>query len=181
MISDELYDTFVYEGSHTSIKRFSGCGSLLVGGFSKAYGMAGWRLGWAAGPPTLIDRMRTLQQFVYVCPPTLVQRGGLGRVRSGHECECQQPIDAKRNIICDGLTAAGYDFVRPSGAFFVYPQVPRGDDLQFCERALEQKLIVVPGRTFSRRTTHFRISFAAPRPNARARDRSAETSGLVRR
>jgi len=161
VISDELYDTFIYDGPHTSIKRFSACNSLLVGGFSKAYGMAGWRLGWAAGPPTLIDKMRTLQQFIYVCPPTLVQRGGL----AAFDLDMSANVTAyrrKRDIICDGLEAAGYDLVRPGGAFFAYPQVPSGDDLQFCERALEQKLIVVPGRAFSRRTTHFRISFAVP-------------------
>ncbi|MCP3993713.1 MAG: aminotransferase class I/II-fold pyridoxal phosphate-dependent enzyme [bacterium] len=159
VISDELYDIFVYDGSHTSIKHFGGCNSLLVGGFSKAYGMAGWRLGWAAGPPRLIDKMRTLQQFIYVCPPTLVQRGGL----AAFAVDLSANVAAyrrKRDIICDGLTAAGYEFSRPRGAFFVYPRVPSGDDLQFCERALEQKLIVVPGRAFSRRTTHFRISFA---------------------
>jgi aspartate/methionine/tyrosine aminotransferase len=159
VISDELYDTFIYDGSHAGIKRFGGCESLQVGGFSKAYGMAGWRLGWAAGPPMLIDRMRTLQQFLYACPPTLVQQGGLAAL----DVNMSAAVEAyrrKRDIICNGLTTAGYDFVKPTGSFFVFPRVPRGNDLEFCERALEQKLIVVPGRTFSRRTTHFRISFA---------------------
>ena len=64
VLSDELYEIFTSDAPHISIKRFLGPESLLVGGFSKAYGMAGWRLGWAAGAPELIDKMRTLQQFV---------------------------------------------------------------------------------------------------------------------
>lgn len=160
-LSDELYDIFAYDEPHTSIKRFVGRESLLVGGVSKAYGMAGWRLGWAAGAPELIDHMRTLQQFAYACAPTLVQKGALATFG----VDMSAYVDAyrrKRDLLYGGLVAAGYDVARPAGSFFAFPRVPWGDDLEFCNAALGEKLIVVPGRSFSRRSTHFRISFAVP-------------------
>ena len=161
VLSDELYEIFVYDAPHVSVKKFLGPESLLVGGFSKAYGMAGWRLGWAAGSPELIDKMRTLQQFIYACPPTLVQRGSL----AAFDVDMTSYVDdyrRKRDLMYNGLVAAGYDVVKPGGSFFIFPEVPGGDDLEFCERALSNKLIVVPGRTFSRRSSHIRVSIAAP-------------------
>jgi aspartate aminotransferase/aminotransferase len=160
VLSDELYEIFVYDAPHVSIKGFLGQESLLVGGFTKAYGMAGWRLGWAAGAPELIDKMRTLQQFVYACPPTLVQRGAL----AAFDVDMKPQVDSyrrKRDFVYDGLVSAGYNVVKPGGSFFIFPEVPDGDDVEFCERALAKKLVVVPGRTFSSSTGYFRISFAA--------------------
>ncbi len=160
IVSDELYERFVYDGPHVSIKAFGDCESLLIGGLSKTYGMAGWRLGWAAGPRELVDRMRVLQQFSYTCPPTLVQRGALAAFDTdmGHQLERYR---RKRNLVCEGLIDAGYEVQKPEGSFFIFPKVPEGDDLAFCERAIAEKLIVVPGRAFSRRSTHFRLCFAA--------------------
>jgi aspartate aminotransferase/aminotransferase len=160
-LSDELYEIFTYDAPHTSMKRFLGPQCLLVGGVSKSYGMAGWRLGWAAGDAALIDKMRTLQQFAYTCAPTLVQRGAI----AAFGVDMSDFVDRyrrKRDRVYQGLTAAGYDVVRPTGSFFAYPRVPWGDDRTFCESALEEKLIVVPGSAFSTRSTHFRLSFAVP-------------------
>lgn len=161
LISDELYRLFVYEGEHISIKRFAGDRSLLIGGVSKSFGMAGWRLGWAAGNPEIIDRMRTLQQFTFTCPPTLVQRGALAAfgIDMSHEVEAYR---RKRDILWEGLVAAGYDVVKPAGSFFMFPRVPWGNDSEFSTAALNKGLVIVPGSAFSRRDTHFRASFAAP-------------------
>jgi len=159
VLSDELYARFTYDVPHVTIKRFQRRGTLLVGGFSKAYGMAGWRLGWAAGDTELIGCMRKLQQFVYTCPPTLVQRGGMAALHVDVSEQVKR-YRRKRDLMYDGLVGAGYEVTRPTGSFFIYPQVPHGTDLEFCRRALEEKLIVVPGSAFSRRGTHFRISFA---------------------
>ncbi len=159
VLSDELYEDFVYDGPHVGIKPLLGEGSLLVGGFSKSFGMAGWRLGWAAGHAELIDRMRTLQQFLYACPPTLVQRGAL----AAFDVDMSAEVDdyrRKRDLVVARLRGAGYELATPGGSFFAFPRVPWGDDMSFCERALEEKLIVVPGSSFSRRSTHFRLSFA---------------------
>ena len=161
VLSDELYEIFCYDEPHVSIKRFLGAESLLVGGFSKSYGMAGWRLGWAAGAPELIDKMRTLQQFVYACPPTLVQAGAL----AAFEIDMTPYVDAyrrKRDLIYNGLVAAGYEVVKPRGSFFIYPEAPGRDDVEFCRKALANGLAIVPGSNFSRRSTHVRVSFGAP-------------------
>lgn len=159
ILSDELYALFALDTPHVSVKRFAGPDCLLVGGFSKSYGMAGWRLGWAAGPEALIDKMRTLQQFTYVCPPTVLQRGAL----AAFAVDMQAQVEAyrvKRDFMQQGLEEAGYEVVRPAGSFFMFPKVPWGDDQTFCEAALGHKLIVVPGGAFSRRNTHFRLSYA---------------------
>jgi len=160
VLSDELYEIFVYDAPHVSIKRFLGPESLLIGGFSKSYGMAGWRLGWAAGAPELIDRMRTLQQFIYACPPTLVQRGAV----AAFDVDMTPYVDAyrrKRDLVYNGLVEAGYEVVKPGGSFFIFPEVPGGNDLEFCERAFSKKLLIVPGRTFSRRSSNVRVSLGA--------------------
>ena len=67
----------------------------------------------------------------------------------------------KRDLMYEGLVAAGYSVVKPGGSFFIYPEVPGGDDLEFCELALANKLVIVPGRNFSRRSSHVRVSLAA--------------------
>jgi len=160
VISDELYKMFVYDGANTSIKRFPQCESVLIGGFSKAYGMAGWRLGWAAAHPDWIEQMKTVQQMAYACPPTLVQHGAL----AAFDVDQTAIIDSyrkKRDMMYEGLIAADYNVAKPAGSFFMFPTTPWGDDMTFCEKALEEKLILVPGRSFSRRKIHFRLSFAA--------------------
>ncbi|MCP4661693.1 MAG: pyridoxal phosphate-dependent aminotransferase [bacterium] len=160
VLSDELYEVFAYDAPHVSIKHFLGWQSLLVSGFSKTYGLAGWRLGWAAGDPELIDKMRTLQLFAYVCPPTLVQKGAL----AAFEVDMSATVESyrhKRDLLYEGLVGCGYEVIKPAGSFFAFPRVPWGDDLEFCEHALAEKLLVLPGRAFSRCTTHFRLSFAA--------------------
>ncbi len=159
VLSDELYELFVYAAPHASIKHFPGCESLLVSGFSKSYGMAGWRLGWAAGPPEWIDKMRTLQLLIYVCPPTLVQRGAL----AAFEIDMSATVASyrrKRDFMYQGLVASGYEVIEPEGAFFFFPRVPWGNDLEFCEHALSEKLVLLPGRCFGRCSDHFRLTFA---------------------
>ena len=87
--------------------------------------MAGWRLGWVAGAPEVIDKMRTIQQFVYACPPTLVQKGSL----AAFDVEMRPYVEEyriNRDFIYGGLVAAGYEVVKPGGSFFIYPQGTSG-------------------------------------------------------
>ena len=159
VISDELYHQFVYGEPHETIKQVLGPEALLIGGTSKAFSMAGWRLGWAAGAPELIDQMRTLQQFTFTCPPTMVQRGVLGAFSVDLAPRVRQ-FKERRDYMCDGLLEAGYELVRPNGAFYIFPKVPWGDDVSFVKAAMECGLLIVPGRAFSGETTHFRLTFA---------------------
>jgi len=161
VLSDELYAQFSYDAPHAGLKALLGEGCLLVGGPSKSHGMAGWRLGWAVGPAALIDRMRTLQQFLYACPPTPLQPGA----RAALDVDMSPVVERyrrKRDHAFSTLLEAGYEVTRPGGAYYLFPKVPWGNDRSFCEAALGEKLVLVPGSTFSRRDTHFRLSFAAP-------------------
>ena len=131
---------------------------LVVDGFSKSHGMTGWRLGFAHGPARLIQEMAKLQQFSYVCAPSIVQKAGvaaLGVDLSGH-------VDAyrrKRDAVVSALSGL-YDLPTPSGAFYAFPRAPWGTATEFVAEAIRRSLLIIPGNVFSRRDSHFRISYA---------------------
>ena len=157
VVTDEIYDHYVYEGTYTSITRYLP-EAVLLGGFSKSWGMTGWRLGYACGPRTVLQEMLKLQQFTFVNAPSPVQRAGLAALETdtlAHVAEYRR----KRDLICEGL-ADRFELVRPAGAFYVFPKVPRGTDMEFATRAIERGCLVVPGSVFSERSTHVRISYA---------------------
>jgi len=160
LVSDEIYEQFVYEGPFVSPGRFAGK-SLVLGGFSKTFGIPGWRQGFALGPAEIIEPMRTLQQFTFVCAPTPFQRAILdtwGLDMSGYV----KAYVEKRRILVEGLDPV-FRLVPPQGSFYAFPSYPEGlDPGEFLEKALARKVLVVPGSAFSSRNTHFRISFAAP-------------------
>lgn len=167
LVSDEIYDAFTFPealegGRCPSPARFS-TSLLMVRGFGKSYGCTGWRLGYAVGPKPLIQQMAKLQQYLYVCAPTPLQAGA---------AECfnvdLSPIIARyvkrRDMIVDAL-AGVTSLVPPQGAFYTFIEIPKRLGLtgtEFAERAVAERLIVVPGGVFSSRDTHIRISFATP-------------------
>jgi aspartate aminotransferase/aminotransferase len=160
IISDEVYRAFSYDGPCPSVARFTE-DVLLLNGFSKSAAMTGWRLGYAVGPAPLVEQMNVLQQFSFVCAPSMAQYGGLAAL--------DVPIDAqvgaygvKRDIVYEGLRGK-FRLQRPTGAFYAFVEAPDGDGDAFCRRAVEKKgLLIIPGSVFSERKTHFRLSFAAP-------------------
>ncbi len=157
VISDEIYDDFCYDGEYVSITRYLP-ETLLLGGFSKSYGMTGWRLGYACGPKEVLQQMLKLQQLTFVCAPSAVQKAGLTAL----ECDTSEHIAEyrrKRDVIYDGLKDT-FNVTRPSGAFYLFPEVPRGTDMDFVARVIERECLVIPGSVFSERSTHFRISYA---------------------
>lgn len=160
ILSDEVYRAYTFEGTHTSIKAFPNAPSILVGGPGKSHGMAGWRFGWAAGPLEVIERMRTLQQFTYTCPPTLTQLAAKA-VFSVDPAPTVARFRAKRDHVVARLQAAGFDLIRPSGAFYVFPRVPWGTDHSFCAAAARAGVLVVPGSAFGSTNQHFRLSYSA--------------------
>lgn len=158
LISDELYRLYSYDHPLTSPAKFNDR-TLVIDGFSKSHGMTGWRLGYVHGPATIIDTMVKLQQYTFVCAPQPVQWAGAVAMDVG----MQTQIDAyrqKRDRICAGLSDL-YEIARPGGAFYVFPKAPWGTGSEFVAKAIEHNLLVIPGNIFSRRDTHFRISFAA--------------------
>ncbi len=160
LISDEIYREFCYDEPFVSPAGFN-AQTLVVDGFSKTYGMPGWRLGFAHGPSAIIREMIKLQQYSFVCAPHPFQLAGAAAM----DVDMSEQIAGyrrKRDMIADGLKDC-YDLVRPRGAFYAFPKAPWGTGTEFCTEAIQKhKLLIIPGNVFSKRDTHFRISYAAP-------------------
>lgn len=159
IISDEIYRGFYYEGEAISPAQF-GENVLVVEGFGKTYGMTGWRLGWVHGPPRLVEEMAKLQQFTYVCAPSMAQWAALTALETDMSA-LREIYRRKRDLMLDGLRDC-YEVVVPQGAFYLFPRAPQGDASTFVTEAIRNGLLIIPGRVFSARDTHFRLSYAAP-------------------
>jgi len=158
LISDEIYREFCYDGEFVSPAKFNP-ETIVVDGFSKSHGMPGWRLGFAHGPSAIMQEMVKLQQYSFVCAPHPVQWAGAVAM----DVDVSQHVEAyrrKRDMLVEGL-ADDYEIVKPRGAFYIFPKVPWGSGMEFVEKAIENQLLIIPGNIFSRRDTHFRISYAA--------------------
>ncbi len=160
LLSDEIYREFCYDRPFVSPARFNPQ-ALVIDGFSKTYGMPGWRLGFAHGPSAIIREMIKLQQYSFVCAPQPAQWAGAVAM----DVDMSPQIEAyrrKRDLLTAGLRGY-YDLVEPAGAFYAFPRLPWGTGMEFVSRAIERyQLLMIPGNVFSRRDTHFRISYAAP-------------------
>lgn len=161
LISDDIYREFCYDEPFVSPVKFNPQ-TLVVDGFSKAFAMTGWRLGFAHGPREIIQEMTKLQQYTFVCAPQPAQWAGAVAL----DVDMSQHIDVyrrKRDMVVEGLSRDGlYEVVHPGGAFYVFPKVPWGTASEFVAAAIERQLLIIPGSIFSARDTHFRISYAAP-------------------
>src|SRR5262249_29501128 len=152
------YCAFAYDGPFSSPAEFNE-DVLVVDGFSKAYGMTGWRLGFAHGPRRLIEEMTKLQQFSYVCAPSMVQHAGLAAL--DHDVAAVAGDDRKkRDRMVAGLRDR-FDVGHPEGAFYLFAGAPGGNAGAFAEEAVRNNLLLIPGSTFSHRDSHFRLSYAA--------------------
>ena len=161
LVSDEIYHDFCYDAPFVSPAQYNEQ-AIVVDGFSKTYGVTGWRLGFVHGPTAIIDKMTTLQQYTFVCAPHPLQWAAVAAL----DVDVSEHIRAyrrKRDRLVAGLTEAGYSVTNPGGAFYVLPQVPEGAGTgsEFVARAIENELLIIPGGIFSNRDTHFRISYAA--------------------
>ncbi len=160
VICDEIYNEFVYLDRFHSICEYYPEKLILLRGFSKTYGMPGWRMGYAVGPEEIIDKMMVLQQFTFVCAPSFAQKAVLHAMDIDMN-EYIEKYRIKRDIIYDCLKEQ-FDVVRPEGSFYIFPKLPPGcTGKEFVEKAVQEKLLIVPGTAFSRSDTHFRVSFAA--------------------
>ena len=158
LLSDEVYRVFCYDQPFVSPAEFNE-DVIVFDGFSKAYGMTGWRLGFAHGPRRLIEEMIKLQQFSFVCAPSMVQHAGVAAWDydvSGIVADYRH----KRDRIYEGLKDR-YELVRPEGAFYAFPKAPHGSGSAFVAEAIRNNLLLIPGNVFSGRDTHFRLSYAA--------------------
>jgi len=161
LVSDEIYHEFCYDAPFVSPARWNE-EAIVVDGFSKTYGVTGWRLGFVHGPADIIDKMTMLQQYTFVCAPHPLQWAAVAALdidMSDYITEYRR----KRDLVVAGISEAGYSVAKPGGAFYVFPQVPQGGGTgsAFVARAIQNELLIIPGGIFSGRDTHFRISYAA--------------------
>ncbi len=157
LISDEVYRAFCFDRPVASPAEWNE-DVLVVDGFSKAYGMTGWRLGFAHGPSRLIEEMTKLQQFSFVCAPTPFQHAGI-KALDLDLTEHAEAYRRKRDLVVEAL-GDRFELARPEGAFYAFPRAPRGTGAEFAAEALKREVIIIPGNVFSRHDTHFRISYA---------------------
>jgi len=157
LVSDEIYSRFSFDEEPTSPAEFN-ADSVVIDGFSKSYAMTGWRVAYVHGPSHLIDTMIKLQQFTYVCAPHPAQLACVVAMDTDISAYVAA-YKSKRNAMMEGLRNY-YEFVKPGGAFYLFPKMPWGTGQQFMEAAIENNLMVIPGNVFSDQDTHFRISFA---------------------
>ncbi len=157
LISDDLYRSYCYDEPFHSPAAHSDA-IVVIDGFSKSHAMTGWRVGWVHGPAEIIDACTMLQQYTFVCAPQIGQWGAIAAIDAPMDVplsECKR----KRDKLMAGI-AGHYSFVKPGGAFYLYPEAPGGSGKRFAEIAAEQeKLIVVPGSVFGAADTHFRIAY----------------------
>jgi aspartate aminotransferase/aminotransferase len=158
LVSDEIYRDFCYDGPFVSPATFNEQ-TIVVDGFSKSYGVTGWRVGFAHGPAAVIDAMLKLQQYTFVCAPQPLQWASavaLDIDMSPHIADYRR----KRDRLVAGIGDL-YEVVTPGGAFYAFPKAPWGTASQFVSEAIKRELLIIPGGIFSGRDTHLRVSYAA--------------------
>lgn len=155
VVSDEIYAELTYGKRHVSIANFPEMKdkTLVINGFSKAFSMTGWRMGYACGHPLLIEAMYKLHQYAIMCSPTTSQYAAIEALRNGddHVDAMVREYNRRRRVMLDGFRRAGLDCFEPLGAFYVFPCI-RSTGMsseEYCEKLLiEEKVAVVPGNAF---------------------------------
>ncbi len=168
VLSDEIYGELTYGVEHTSIASFDGMRerTIVVNGFSKAYAMTGWRLGYVAAPRELTTQMLKLHQYGIMCASTASQFAGVEAVNNG-DADIQmmkEQYDFRRTYVVNRLHSMGVECFLPEGAFYVFPRIDNFgmSSEEFCQRLLEEKRVaIVPGGAFGEGSEGFaRISYA---------------------
>ncbi|RXK55478.1 aminotransferase class I/II-fold pyridoxal phosphate-dependent enzyme [Oleiharenicola lentus] len=155
VISDEIYSELIFEGTHTSIASLPGMRerTLLLHGFSKAFAMTGFRLGYACGPAPLIEAMMKVHQYSMLCAPSISQEGALAALRLGDDATkfMRDRYRERRDLFVRRINAAGIKCHAPRGSFYAFPSIVSTglDEGEFARRLLtEFKVAVVPGTAF---------------------------------
>ncbi|MCR4756804.1 MAG: aminotransferase class I/II-fold pyridoxal phosphate-dependent enzyme [Butyrivibrio sp.] len=176
VISDEIYGELTYNGEHVSIVSIPGMKerTILINGFSKAYAMTGWRLGYACGPEIIMKQMVKIHQFAIMCAPTTSQYAAVEALKNGDEDVkmMREQYNQRRRYLLNEFERIGLTCFEPFGAFYVFPSIKKfgmSSD-EFCTRLLkEEKLAVVPGTAFGDcGEGYIRISYAYSLDNLKA-------------
>lgn len=175
VLSDEIYGELTYSGDHVSIASFPGMKerTVVVNGFSKAYAMTGWRLGYACGPEEIIQQMLKVHQYAIMCAPTTSQYAAVEALRNGDEDVrmMRTSYNERRRFVMYKLKEMGLPCFEPQGAFYVFPCIREFgmSSEDFASRLLkEEKVAIVPGTAFGDSGEGFlRISYAYSIENLR--------------
>lgn len=168
VISDEIYAELTYDGSFCSPANFEEIKDqvIIISGFSKAYAMTGWRLGYVLANETFTKAMNKIHQYIIMSAPTAAQYGAIEAMRNGdiHVAEMRESYMTRRNFITKGFNRIGLPTHLPQGAFYIFPDI-RSTGLtsdEFCVQLLEQqKVACVPGSAFGDAGEGFiRVSYA---------------------
>lgn len=168
VLSDEIYSELTYGVEHTSIAQIEGMyeRTVVINGFSKAYAMTGWRLGYATGPKDIIKQMTKIHQFGIMCAPTTSQFAAVEALRNGDNdiLEMRNEYNRRRRYLVDALNKIGMTCFEPKGAFYVFPSIKKFGltSEEFAEKLLmTEKVMLVPGTAFGESGEgYLRISYA---------------------
>lgn len=168
VMSDEIYAELTYKGKHVSIASLPGMKerTILINGFSKAYAMTGWRLGYACGPKEVISQMTKIHQFCIMCAPTTSQYAAIEAVKNGDDdiAAMREAYNQRRRFLLNAFREMGLECFEPYGAFYVFPCIKEFGMTsdEFATRFLEEeKVAAVPGTAFGDCGEGFlRISYA---------------------
>ncbi len=169
VISDEIYDELTYDFSHTPISSLKGMKerTVYLNGFSKAFAMTGWRIGYACGPKKIISAMTKIHQYTMLCAPIMGQMAAIEALKKGsrYVAEMKREYKRRREFIVDRLNEIGLLCYKPEGAFYVFPSIKNTgmNCIEFSKGLLKkEKVAVVPGAAFgSQGEGHIRISYAS--------------------
>ena len=168
VMSDEIYSALTYKGNHVSIASLPGMKerTILINGFSKAYAMTGWRLGYACAPAEIIEQMTKIHQYAIMCAPTTSQYAAVEALRKGDNDveEMRKAYNQRRRFLINAFKEMNLECFEPYGAFYVFPCIKEFcmTSEEFATRFLEeQKVAAVPGNAFGESGEGFlRISYA---------------------
>jgi aminotransferase len=179
VISDEIYAELTYEKKHVSIATLKGMKerTIVINGFSKAFAMTGWRLGYVAGPKPLVDGMVKIHQYTILCAPVVAQEAGCEALRGERQNGFKQvknmvnQYNRRRRFMHKELNRIGLPCFEPHGAFYVFPDIRKTglSSYDFCERLVKEKHVAcVPGTAFGEGGEGFiRCSYASSMDNLR--------------
>ena len=168
VVSDEIYSELTYKEDHVSIASIPGMieRTIVINGFSKAFAMTGWRLGYAAGPEEIIKQMTKIHQFAIMCAPTTAQYAAVEALKNGDEdvAEMRESYNQRRRFLLSTFKEMGIECFEPYGAFYMFPNIKKFGltSEEFATKLLKaQKVAVVPGTAFGDCGEGFlRISYA---------------------
>ena len=168
VMSDEIYSELTYKGEHVSIASIEDMQerTILINGFSKAYAMTGWRLGYACGPEAIIKQMTKIHQFAIMCAPTTSQYAAVEALRNGDDDVkmMRQAYNQRRRFLLNAFKEMNLECFEPFGAFYVFPCIKEFGmtSEEFATRFLEEeKVAAVPGNAFGESGEgYLRISYA---------------------